>query len=420
MGRCQLCKKEVDFPLRCKICGQLFCAEHGVPETHMCPGLPDGGWNNGKHEMGFDSIKTPVSLKSYSGQERKTGHPDGGNKKRVVPVFIFLVFLVGAGYLVYDSFFGKSYFTCEYFNVKPSTPWVDESIIIQFNIMNKGNKNDTRYIDVLINGESVDEFNLFLQSHEKTYFQYTFNNTYIGAHVFEINGLNKKFTSTITVTEPNPSVLERKDYYYQFAEQFVKQTYFIPEDKSVKELVGFLYALDFPEYCENIFDCSDSSSLLEWLLEGAGYHAYLVEKDGHMWVQVETSDGLVAIETTSLLKDDDYCPPGIIETIDGEFKEYTSKYQMFLEWKKKYPADKYGYDPNISFEKWKKDYLMEIPAFGIPDNAGYYLTSNRYESPDILYIGETIENLHKYMEESEFDWWNTGQFDSLPPYSFWS
>jgi len=139
-----------------------------------------------------------------------------------------------------------------------------------------------------------------------------------------------------------------------------------------------------------------------------------------MWVQVETSDGLVAIETTSLLKDDDYCPPGIIETIDGEFKEYTAKYQMFLEWKKKYPADEYGYDPNISFEKWKKDYLMEIPAFGTPDNAGYYLTSNRYESPDILYIGETIENLHTYWEESEFDWWNTGQFDSLPPYSFWS
>jgi hypothetical protein len=410
MGICQSCNKEVDLPFWCKYYGQLFCAEHKIPEAHMCPGLPDSGWNNRRYEMESDSIKTPVSLKSFSSRKGKTG---------VVPVFIILVILVGAGYFVYDSFFGGSYFACEYFNVRPSTPWVDESIIVQSTIINKGNKDDTRYIDVSFNGEPVDAFNLFLQSHNRTYFRYTFNNTDMGANIFEINGLDKDFASTITVTEPDPSVLDRIDYYYQFAEQYVKQTYFIPEDKSVEGLAGFLYALDFPGYCESVFDCSDSSALLEWLLEGAGYHAYLVEKDRHMWVQVETSEGLVAIETTSLLKDDDYSPPGIIETVDGEFKEYTFKYQMFLEWKKKYPADEYGYDPNISFEKWKKDYLIEIPAIGTPDNAGYYQTSNRYESPDILYIGETTENLHTYWEESEFDWWNTGQFDSLPPYSFW-
>lgn len=143
MGVCQSCKKGVDILFRCKYCGQLFCAEHRVPETHMCPALPDSGWNDRKYKMGSDSTETPVSLKSYSVQKGKTG---------VVPVFIILVILVGAGYFVYSSFFGESNFACEYFNVRPSTPWVDESIIIRFNIMNKGNKDDTRDIDVLFNG----------------------------------------------------------------------------------------------------------------------------------------------------------------------------------------------------------------------------------------------------------------------------
>jgi len=40
MGRCQLCKERVEIPFKCNYCGQLFCAEHRLPENHLCPALP--------------------------------------------------------------------------------------------------------------------------------------------------------------------------------------------------------------------------------------------------------------------------------------------------------------------------------------------------------------------------------------------
>jgi len=34
---CQCCGKPVDLPFKCSFCGRYFCADHRLPDTHICP-----------------------------------------------------------------------------------------------------------------------------------------------------------------------------------------------------------------------------------------------------------------------------------------------------------------------------------------------------------------------------------------------
>ncbi len=206
-------------------------------------------------------------------------------------------------------------------------------------------------------------------------------------------------------------------YYYGWAKTYVSETYLVPEDRDIEGLVDFLDQLIFPKYELHVFDCSDSSALLEWLLEGAGFHAYICvvegmgqlgELDKHSWVQVETSDGIVAIEAVELtegwgLEEYDAKPTGIIEKPDGTFREFTYDYRVFLKWKKKYPPSIYEYDPNISFEEWYRRYRGSKPpiASPIPTISGYY-TESRYESPTF-----------------SFGWWDVYPYSEIYPFSEW-
>jgi hypothetical protein len=133
--------------------------------------------------------------------------------------------------------------------------------------------------------------------------------------------LDRDFSYHVEVSEPYDSVLRRPDYYYSFAEEYVNYRYIIPEEHTIDDLSAFLNRLEFPVYRLDEFDCSDSSAMLEWLLEGAGFEAFIVKSDAHMWVQVETSDGLVAIEATNLCVGGGYSPPGIVEKTDGSYRE---------------------------------------------------------------------------------------------------
>jgi Zn-dependent protease len=36
-AKCQYCGKEVVLPFKCAYCGDFFCAEHRLPESHACP-----------------------------------------------------------------------------------------------------------------------------------------------------------------------------------------------------------------------------------------------------------------------------------------------------------------------------------------------------------------------------------------------
>lgn len=39
MGTCHLCGKAAYMPFRCNYCGESFCPDHRLPETHNCPNL---------------------------------------------------------------------------------------------------------------------------------------------------------------------------------------------------------------------------------------------------------------------------------------------------------------------------------------------------------------------------------------------
>ena len=67
---CQLCKKAVDLPFRCNYCGQYFCAEHRLPEQHLCPNLQKKGWRG-------RSIASPsrTTTKKSPSQPQRTPQP---------------------------------------------------------------------------------------------------------------------------------------------------------------------------------------------------------------------------------------------------------------------------------------------------------------------------------------------------------
>ncbi len=39
MALCSYCEKPEVMPFKCKFCGEMFCADHRLPENHECLGL---------------------------------------------------------------------------------------------------------------------------------------------------------------------------------------------------------------------------------------------------------------------------------------------------------------------------------------------------------------------------------------------
>jgi hypothetical protein len=44
MPRCVYCGEEVDLPFKCSVCGQYYCSEHRLPESHGCVKVPARSW----------------------------------------------------------------------------------------------------------------------------------------------------------------------------------------------------------------------------------------------------------------------------------------------------------------------------------------------------------------------------------------
>ena len=312
----------------------------------------------------------------------------------------------------------QSRFNGDSFNIQPYQPWVSEEIIISVDVTNVGAITDIKNMQLYVNNDKIEESQINLFSGQEKTIKFTISEEIIGNYNITLIGLSDKFTKIISVTNPYGSPLDRISYYYNIAKKYVPNHYLLPDRKNAEGLAYLLNQVKLPEYEANVFDCSDCSAFIEWLLEGAGFHAYIVIRPqlggvsyvpSHSWVQVETEDGIVAIETTSLTSGAIYAPPGIVMKPDGSFYKLTSLYRQFLEWKQEHPADRYDYDPNISFGEWQAKYLWNLSSFGIPTDAEYYYGGG-YESPDILIKGKTIDNTLHYISESEFDWWN-----SLPP-----
>lgn len=151
-----------------------------------------------------------------------------------------------------------------------------------------------------------------------------------------------------------------------------------------------------PAYVMNDFDCSDSSARLEWVLEGHGFDAYLAMGPLHVWVMVKLDGGSwVAIEATYLTSTY-YCPPGIIEGPNGEWREHSYLYQMYLDYVGQY-------DPNLyvlpkSYDDFLQNYLAYVPE----QLVDHYSSSEIYGSPEGAIRGTGAF----YYPVTEFDWWN--------------
>jgi len=114
------------------------------------------------------------------------------------------------------------------------------------------------------------------------------------------------------------------DYYYSGAFAYHSNTY--------RELCHFLdYEFVSPRSYElDVFDCSESSSYLEWALENAGFNAWIAvgptpwdpSSGRHAWLIVYTKEYRVAIESTALTGWDKFFSiflfrtPGIVYTDD--------------------------------------------------------------------------------------------------------
>jgi hypothetical protein len=211
--------------------------------------------------------------------------------------------------------------------------------------------------------------------------------------------------------------------YYEFARQYVKEHYEVPENRNIEGLVSFLNQIKLRPYEEDAFDCSEGSAMLEWLLEGAGFKASICLKEslfrGHMWclVALETGDN-VAVESTELT-DGNYYPPGIVDMEDGRYREYTWEFnyenkllhELWEEWRENYFRD-YGCYPGITFESWKADYVTITPPLKVilpwePTTYEYYHPPEAFDS-----LQEVIEAGY----ENEVDWWNSWPYYKIVPW----
>jgi len=428
--KCVLCKKEVYLAYRCSYCGQYFCDDHRLPEQHLCPGLPKRSWSSYKKHQMRPRIYRPVHKtdrrKTWKTSSRKTG----SRKGKIIILLIVIGFLCLYVYQkdsldpdvllepITDIIDPKGIEAD--FTVVPLNPWIGENISVEVDVRNRGK--ETEILSCCVNDREV-EGKIMLESGQSEIVQFSFTGDYVGVYEVSLCWEVGKLNTTVEVTAPDETLSSNPSYYYGWAKRYVSAEYQVPENKDIDGLIFFLDQVELPEYEAGIFDCSECSSLLEWLLEGAGFHAYIALTPSfilsHAWVQVEMEDGIVALEATQLTSgwsyDESVKPWGIVMKPDGTYQEFTALYREFINWKEKYPSPPYDYDPNISFEEWKREYTLPVlQPFGVPSGSEYYDSEMGYESPKPV-IKEGVS----LFPVDEYDWWNVSPYDSLFPFSEW-
>jgi len=136
-------------------------------------------------------------------------------------------------------------------------------------------------------------------------------------------------------------------------------------------LEKLLMEIKLPPYKRNVFDCTEASSFVEWYLEGAGFHTFIACSLSihHAWVIVELDNHeRVAIEAT-MLTENNYNPPGIIDN----------------------------------------------------SNTYYYFPPKLYENPGqmISFVNSVKYPGNVKYSKSEIDWWNSEPFASMEPFKNW-
>lgn len=303
--------------------------------------------------------------------------------------------------------------------------YLGETVKVAVKVKNTGGVEGEKRVELYLNGNIEKEKKIVLNPKESRKLRFTITKNVAENYSIKIGNLSAQFE----IINPRKNPLQHLDYYYGTAESYVQKKYQVPEEKTIQGLANFLEQVKLPVYKENYFDCSESSSIIEWLLEGAGFNAYLASNHSlgervvgpHDWILAELESGeKVAVEATRLTKGDIYTPPGIIIAPNGSFKKYSWRYKRFQNWKEKHPPSLYDYDPNMTLEEWESQYLEPvIQPIGIPTRSGYYSPVATYESPKIPAEGKTMITTHYYVPESEYDWWNVPPYSQTSPFSKW-
>ena len=61
--KCQMCAMEVEMPFICSFCGDAFCPEHRLPESHNCPEY----WMARTRRQPAAGVMAPPDIRAYAG-----------------------------------------------------------------------------------------------------------------------------------------------------------------------------------------------------------------------------------------------------------------------------------------------------------------------------------------------------------------
>lgn len=201
----------------------------------------------------------------------------------------------------------------------------------------------------------------------------------LGITIFFMPSINEK------KSQDNGAPISSQEWltnYYDAAVDYVSKNYQIQPGENLDILISFLNQIKLRNYEENIFEGSEASAMLEWLLEGAGFNAkiaissYVFKED---WIIVKLPNGdNYAIEPLCLT-DNFYHPPGIM-----------LKENAIFEWDNQYAH------PTITLEfciMWPKPINYYDPYILLPDSFVLILTPY-------------------------YDWWNAPPYNEMEPFSF--
>lgn len=284
--------------------------------------------------------------------------------------------------------------------ISPDEIMLGEGAKISFKVQNTGDVEGEKLIELKVN-EIIDEKNVRLEPGEKKEITFDLNLKSEGKHEIEIIGLSEVLEGTISVRDPVNDPLSYPKYYYDTAKTYVSSNYEIPKEKNIHGLANFLHQVFLRKYSIDVFDCSEMTSIVEWMVEGAGFKGeialnYSLEKQeipelAHSWVMVDLGNKKVAIETT-YLAEGNYYPPGIVESPDGDFEEYS--YVTY-------------YNKTHSGSRIREDDSLKQEL---------YNPKASYESPKAI-----LESSGEYhIPENELDWWEVSPYNSMEPFSQWN
>jgi hypothetical protein len=80
MDKCEQCGEEVLLPFRCSYCKSYFCLNHHLPESHICPNIPQ------RAPLGSSQTKKETAI---AHAEQKTQSKNPIAEKRELPTFRF-------------------------------------------------------------------------------------------------------------------------------------------------------------------------------------------------------------------------------------------------------------------------------------------------------------------------------------------